>query len=102
MAKREKLVAVRPRHVVTYHADYVLSDQEKDPTTCLDVELAFTATHQKYANEAPPVREAHCLAVEYPALFGSIDRGDIITGWLEYDCVGIGLENNSGGVAYYC
>jgi pyruvate-formate lyase len=102
MQKKEKPVAIRPNHVVTYRCDFILNNPALDPTTCLDVELAFTETHKKYQTAPPAVREAHCLAVEYPALFRGIQKGDLIPGWLEHDCVGIGLENNSGGVAYYC
>ncbi|MDR1639605.1 MAG: hypothetical protein LBT59_07920 [Clostridiales bacterium] len=102
MSKRDTLLAIRAGHNVTYRCDYVLADPDKDPTTCLDVELAFTEAHKGSLNESPYIREAKCLAVEYPALFRPIEDGDIFPGWLEYDAVGIGLENNCGGVAYYC
>lgn len=100
--KREHLLIPRDGQVVTYHCDYILADPTRDPTTCLDVELAFTHAHKMYENAHPAIREAHCLAAEYPALFAKIEKGDLFPGWLEYDCIGFGQENNSGGVAYYC
>ena len=68
----------------------------------LDMELDFTKTYSENINEDKSIREARCLKIMFKDAFCSIEEGDLFAGRLKYPKVGFGLEEASGGPAYYC
>jgi pyruvate-formate lyase len=47
---------------------------------CFGVELAFTEAYKTYRAAHPAIREAHCLAAQFPASFLPIQEGDLFAG----------------------
>jgi len=68
----------------------------------LSTELAFTETYKNHAGSPRGVREAACLAVQFPAALGPLSEDALLLfGSLEYPLVGFSPEA-SEGVGYYC
>jgi hypothetical protein len=66
-------------------------------------ELAFTDTYRRNIDQPPAIREALCLAVQFPAIFSPIQENDLFAGRINcYPLVGFGMEQASGGPGYYC
>ena len=57
-------------------------------TRPLETELRFTETYQQYASAHPAIREAHCLAVQYPEILCSIQPIDLLAGRMRPRLVG--------------
>jgi pyruvate-formate lyase len=69
----------------------------------LDLELRFTDAYREHLHDHVATREAACLQVLWPAIFGDIQDGDLFAGRITtYPNVGLGLELASGGPFYYC
>jgi pyruvate-formate lyase len=67
------------------------------------VELNFTRVFQQYQHEYPAIREAHCLASQFPAIFLPIRGDDWFAGRIRYRAVGFTPQAQIlGGVGYYC
>jgi pyruvate-formate lyase len=57
-------------------------------TAPFELELRFTAEYEASSELPAPIREAHCLAVQYPAILGPIYEGDIVVGRVQPALVG--------------
>lgn len=62
----------------------------------------YTATHWRLLDAPKEVREVECLKVLYPALFRSIQPGDLWAGRLDFLPIGFGSVTSLGGVGHYC
>ena len=59
-----------------------------DPRDPLSAELRFTETYRRYANTHVALREAACLAVQYPDILCPIEPGDRLAGRIRPRLVG--------------
>ena len=92
---------------MTYTCFYVIllsvkADQVFEKTRNFDCELLFTEIYKKHLNDHKTIREMMCLRVMFPANFMSIKDNDLFAGRLIYQKVGLSLEQETGGPAYYC
>jgi pyruvate-formate lyase len=62
--------------------------------------LAFTELYRRVEGEPVPLREAACLAAQFPATLRAIEDGDRLAGRVGYAPVGFSPE--PGGFGYYC
>jgi len=62
--------------------------------------LAFTDAYRRVEGESVPLREAACLAAQFPAILLPIADGDLLAGRIRYAPVGFSPE--PGGFGYYC
>lgn len=75
---------------------------EKPLLEQLDIMERYTATHRRLLDAPKEVREVECLKVLYPALFRSIQPGDLWAGRLDFLPIGFGSVTSLGGVGHYC
>lgn len=75
---------------------------EKAPLEQLEIMEAYTREHSAAKDLPPALREARCLNVLYPALFRSIQEGDLTAGRLDFLPIGFGCVTSVGGVGHYC
>lgn len=77
-------------------ADTEIGNDFKDPELMrlkLDMAKEFTRVYRENAGEHRAIREAKCLAAQYPALCRKIVKGDLFAGRAHYfPLVGFGLE----------
>jgi pyruvate-formate lyase len=66
-------------------------------------ELYFTRMYQQAHHESAALREAHCLAAQFPAILLPIRPDDWFAGRVRYAAVGFSPQYGSNqGVGYYC
>ena len=75
---------------------------EKPVLAQLEIMERYTQTHRAHAQDAKEAREIACLGVLYPALFRSIEAGDLIAGRIDFLPIGFGCVTSVGGVGHYC
>lgn len=75
---------------------------EKSYAEQLRIMEEYTAVHKKFSSSSVLRREAECLKVIYPALFRSIEDGDMTAGRLDFLPIGFGCVTSVGGVGHYC
>lgn len=62
----------------------------------------YTQTHRAMLGESREAREVACLRVLYPALFRTIEQGDLFAGRMDTLPIGFGCVTSLGGVGHYC
>ncbi len=62
--------------------------------------LAFTDAYRRVERAPKALREAACLAAQFPAILLPIERGDLLAGRIRYAPIGFSPE--PGGFGYYC
>ncbi len=65
-------------------------------------ERAFTAMFRRHQEDSPAIREAHCLAMQFPAVFLPIQPGDHFAGRMRYHHIGFSPQHHAGGFGYFC
>ena len=75
---------------------------EKPVLTQLEIMERYTDTHRAHRKDAKEAREIACLGVLYPALFRSLEEGDLIAGRIDFLPIGFGCVTSVGGVGHYC
>ena len=75
---------------------------EKSPIEQLEIMEAYTKAHKESSGLNKAYREINCLKVIFPALFRSIEDGDLIAGRLDFLPIGFGSVTSIGGVGHYC
>jgi len=75
---------------------------EKGPREQLKIMEEYTKVHRESTGLSKEQRELNCLRVIYPALFRSIEEGDLIAGRLDFLPIGFGSVTSVGGVGHYC
>lgn len=75
---------------------------EKSPFEQLVLMERYTETHREFTGQGKARREVECLKVIFPALFRSVERGDLIAGRLDFLPIGFGSVTSLGGVGHYC
>lgn len=75
---------------------------EKSLEEQLHIMLAYTAAHKNTAGRPKEEREMACLRVQYPALFRTIEPGDLVAGRMDVLPIGFGCVTSLGGVGHYC
>ena len=75
---------------------------EKSLVKQLEIMEKYTETHKKYSNGSIAKREVECLKVIYPAMFRSVEDGDLTAGRLDFLPIGFGCVTSVGGVGHYC
>lgn len=63
---------------------------------------SYTDTHRAMQNKTREEREVACLRVQYPALFRTIEPGDLFAGRIDTLPIGFGCVTSLGGVGHYC
>lgn len=67
------------------------------------VEKAFTRAYQEHYHDHVAIREAMCLATQYPGVLGSIQEKDLIAGRIERAAVGFSPDEwGQTAFGYYC
>lgn len=66
-------------------------------------ELKFTEVYKKHINDHPAIREAKCLAAQYPDYFTEIKDNDLFAGRIQHGRVGFSIDEwGPTAFAYYC
>jgi pyruvate-formate lyase len=72
------------------------------PDRPFELELRFTDVYRQSAAVHPAIREARCLAVQFPAVLSPIEEGDLITGRISPALVGFSPDEwGSTAFGYY-
>lgn len=68
------------------------------------MELAFTDTYKRMANQSPALREAECLKAQFPAILTPVLDHDRLAGRVSWGAVGFSPHNGPPdcGYAYFC
>lgn len=75
---------------------------QKTPKEQLEIMEAYTKAHMESGGLDKAQRELACLRTIYPALFRTIEEGDLIAGRLDFLPIGFGCVTSIGGVGHYC
>lgn len=72
--------------------------------TDFSMELNFTRAYKQHKNDPIAIREAACLAAQFPAVLAEIAEPDLIAGRIRWGQVGFSPHNNPPGCGYgyYC
>lgn len=62
----------------------------------------YTKAHKDHKDKSKEEREMACLRVQFPAMFRSIEPGDLVAGRIDVLPIGFGCVTSLGGVGHYC
>ena len=75
---------------------------EKPLIEQLEIMEEYTRVHKANVNSSKERREVECLKVQFPTMFRSIEKTDLIAGRLDFLPIGFGTVTSVGGVGHYC
>src|SRR5690349_3562771 len=81
------MTAQPAHHLSPAHPEDMLAPMVADDDP-FAAELRFTDTYRRHRDAPAPIREAHCLAAQYPEILCPIEPGDLLAGRIRPRLVG--------------